>query len=184
MKTKQAGFTLMELMVGMALMVLIMGGVAEMFTNLLNHGVQGSNIIDREQEARWALDMISQDLRFSSSFNTAAGTGAQLDFVKTDSNLTPVRVLYKLTDAGLGNGNQVLTRTVWIPATAGTSVTSQVGNPQRGIVRVGDFTVTVTAANKLVTQVDMTYQIRDAADQYPPIQVKTRVYPFNKVTMP
>ena len=49
MKTKQAGFTLMELMVGMALMVLIMGGVAEMFTNLLNHGVQGSNIIDREQ---------------------------------------------------------------------------------------------------------------------------------------
>lgn len=183
MNRKQAGFTLIELIVGMSLLVLIMAGLAGMLTNLIRHGVQGANLTDRQQEARWAVDMIAQDVRYATAFNTPAGMGSSLDVVKTNSAGTLVRVSYYLVDSG--DGNYMLQRKVFVPSTAAApTAISPIGNTNQGFVGPGDFVVTVTAAGIKINQVGIVYNIRRSATDTSVATVQTMIYPINGLTTP
>ncbi|MBP2653923.1 MAG: hypothetical protein H6Q73_1492 [Firmicutes bacterium] len=176
MTQKQAGFMLLELVMGMALMVLIMSGVAGMLTNLIGHSVRASDLIDRQQEARWAVDMIARDLRYATACTTRVGTGTAVEMVKTDSRGSSVKIGYKLVGT---SGGYVLTRTYTYGTTAEASL---LGNVKRGYVGAGYFTVTVTASGTAVSQVHIVYKIgRDAADTNPAV-AETTIYPLNGLT--
>jgi prepilin-type N-terminal cleavage/methylation domain-containing protein len=179
MNRRQAGFTLIELVVGMSLMVLIMAGVVGMLTTFTRQSVQGVDLTDRQQEARWAVDMIAQDIQYATEFNTSAGTGSSLDVVKTDSTGTSVRVCYYIEDSG--NGNYVLQRRVLIPSTA--AAISPIGNANRGFVGPRDFAVTVTSSGTKVSQVNVVYKIRRNATDTSAATAQTTIYPINGIDL-
>ena len=173
---KQAGFMLLELVVGMALMMLIMAGVVVMLTNLIGHGVRVNDLTDRQQEARWAVDMIAQDLRYATACNNKVGTGSAVDVVKIDSRGNSVEISYKLAST---TGGYVLTRCYM---DGPRTVDSLLGNVNRGYVGAGYFTVTVTASGTTVNQVHIVYKIgRNAADTNPAV-AETTIYPLNGLT--
>ncbi|MDR3588878.1 MAG: prepilin-type N-terminal cleavage/methylation domain-containing protein [Negativicutes bacterium] len=184
MNRAQAGFSLMELVVGMAMMLLVMGGVAALMTSLLGQGIRGMDLTDHQQEARWALDMVAQDVRFATAFNTAAGSGAVVDIKKNDSTGTSVRVRYELISSG---SRYVLTRSYFNPATATTATAvSPVGNPNKDYVGAGDFGVTVTTVtgSKQVAQVSLTYNVRTNSTDTTAVTAHTTIYPLNNPQVP
>lgn len=185
MKCKQqAGFTLVELVVGLALMALLMSSIAGVFTALMRHGVQGADLIDRQQEARLAVDMIAADIRYATAFNTPAGAGALVDVVGMDSTNALVRIRYSLVPDAV-NGNLVLQRQVFIPsANAVATATNPIGNANRGFVGANDFAITTTVAGTTVTQVKIVYQIRQNAADTSPAVAQTTVFPINGLTPP
>lgn len=181
---QQAGFTLIELVVGVALMVLIISGIAQLFTGLLRHGALGADVIDREQEARWAVDMMAQEMKYAVRFNT--GAGSVLDVVGTDSN----QALFTRTRYSLGTdittGNLVLRRQVFIPAasaaaaiTTASLATNDIGNASRGFVGATDFAITTTMAGADVNQVQIMYRIRRNAADGNGATAQTIVFPVN-----
>jgi type II secretory pathway pseudopilin PulG len=188
MNRRQAGFTLIELVIGMAMMILIMAGTALMLATLLNNGTQGIDLIDRQQEARWVVDMIAQDVRNATAFHTPAGTGSVIDFDKLDSTGTTVRVRYELVPDPLGSGQLIVQRTVWRPSTSAVaSGINPVSNPDRGYIGANYFTVTVSTAQMtaegttttVVNRVSLVYKVgKDAADTNP-VTVQTEIYPLN-----
>ncbi|MBP2651774.1 MAG: hypothetical protein H6Q74_2599 [Firmicutes bacterium] len=176
MRDNQAGFSLVELVVGIALMVLIMSGVAGMLTNLLGHGVRGIDLIDRQQEARWAVNMIAEDIRYATAFKTLSNT--EVELVKTDSTGTSVTINYKLVENG---SNYVLTR---INTSGTTSVASPLGNADRGYVGSGDFAINATTSGTTVNQVNIVYKIRRNSTDTTPAVAQTTIYPINGLTAP
>lgn len=182
MNSKQAGFTLVELVVGMLVMLLIMGGLANLVMTLMKQGVRGSDQIDRQQEARWVVDMIAQDIRYANTFVTKVGTSNTLEVIKTDSKNQQVDVKYYMIAAGAAS-NYILTRDIKIPSTASAvTATNPLGNADRGYAKQDDFTIKVTAAGTKVSQVDITYKIRHDLTDLNPAIAQTTVYPFNGVT--
>jgi len=183
MNSKQAGFTLIELVVGMALIVLIMAGVAEVLTTLLANGTRGSDLIDRQQEARWAVDMIAQDLRYARTCQNTAGTTNSVDIERTSSTGTKMRVKYSTKDSG--TGKYVLQRELWNPTVNSTTatVTSPISNINRGYVKSDDLavTTTVSSTNK-ITKVEIVYRIRTSASDTNPAVAQTTIYPINGIT--
>ena len=182
---QQAGFTLVELVVGMLLLLLIMGGVVGVLTTFLKQGVQGSDRVDRQQEARWAVDMIAQDVRYATDCYTSAGQSSSIVIKKYDStqkNKLTIRY-YLVADA---NNNHVLTREVTIPAmltTEAQTVISPIGNVDRGFVAAEDFVIHVTldSTGKKISQVNINYKIKkDTSDTSTPM-TQTTVYPINAV---
>ena len=100
--------------------------------------------------------------------------------VKTDSSGTAVRVVYDTANAG--DGNYLLQRKVFIPADSTTPIAiSPIGNTDRGYVRNGDFAVTVTAAGKVVGQVNIAYKIRRNATDTVAAMVQTTIHPLNNL---
>lgn len=183
MSRRQSGFTLMELVVGMALTVMVMAGLAPLFIGLIGHGLRGIDLTDRQQEARWVTDMVAQDIRFArNSFATGNGW---VEFEKEDSNGATVRVRYivQANPTDPAGSQQSLTR---ILKSAGGAViaTSPVGNPNRGYVIPGYFTVNATTIGRVVTQVNIIYRVgRDSGDTNP-VTVQTIVRPLNHIEIP
>lgn len=176
---RQAGFSLIELVVGMALTVIVMAGLATLLTGLLGHGVRGVDLTDRQQEARWVLDMVAQEVRFATLFHVTSNNTV-IDFEKNDTDDAPVRVRYHLQQESDGSGRFVLIRSVWIPASAeAPAAVNPVGNPDRGMVGAGDFSAVVNQAAKQVTRVDLTYRLRREAADASPVIMRTSVYPLN-----
>lgn len=184
MTCRQDGFTLVELLVGMALMAMVMATLGGMLTAFLGHGVQGVEEIQRQQEARWVLDMIVQDVQYAREYKSGKDAGSFIEIVKKDSRDQDVRIRYYLQDAG--KGNHLLRRRVWVPATAGTVTDdSQVSNTDYGYVGATDFLVTpgveelVTADDQkktVVTHVSLLYQIRRGQADASPKTAQTTVY--------
>lgn len=177
---QQAGFSMVELIVGLALMAIIMSGTVGMLTNLIQHGVQGVELIDKQQEARWAVNMISQDLRYAKTFNVTADEKSIVDVNLRDSTGRDVRVRYSLVASG-DKGNSVLQRQVFIPSGNTTAVTSLLGNPVRGFVKASDFAVKTATAGGIVTEVHIVYKIRRSADDASAATAETKVFPVNEI---
>jgi prepilin-type N-terminal cleavage/methylation domain-containing protein len=175
---RQAGFTLIELLAGLALMAIVMAALGGMLTTFLGHGMQGVEQIERQQEARWVLDMIVQDIQYATEFRSGAAPNAVIEVVKKDSRDIDVRVRYYL--AGADNGNNMLRRMVWIPATAaGHTDDNQVSNPDHGFISVADFRVTPNVVNddgtQKVNQLILVYSIRRNQGDLTPKTAQTTV---------
>jgi prepilin-type N-terminal cleavage/methylation domain-containing protein len=66
-KYRQAGFTLVELVVAMGLLVLLMAGVFGLLQISLSSWLQGSSKTEVQQVARQALDSMAREIQYASS---------------------------------------------------------------------------------------------------------------------
>ena len=88
-QTNQQGFSLAELLIGLAVSIIIITTTAVTLGNTINIIQTGTNNIDLLQESRWALSLMSEDIKSGYSISTPSNSfeGHSLTFVKPN-NLT------------------------------------------------------------------------------------------------
>ncbi len=74
----QAGFTLVELVVAMALMVMLLTGFAGLLSTSVTSWVQGSNRTEVQQVARHAVDMMVREIQYSQRANLVFNSATRL----------------------------------------------------------------------------------------------------------
>jgi prepilin-type N-terminal cleavage/methylation domain-containing protein len=124
-KCRQAGFTLVELVVAMGLLVLLMAGVFGLLQISLTSWLQGSSKTEVQQVARQALDSMAREIQYASSItrNSASSitfTTVQAGVSKTinyylDTTTNP-QIIYRND----GTGNRPLTGGSDIPVSIST----------------------------------------------------------------
>ena len=88
-QTNQQGFSLAELLIGLTVSIIIITTTAVTLGNTINIIQTGTNNIDLLQESRWALSLMSEDIKSGYSISTPSNSfeGHSLTFVKPN-NLT------------------------------------------------------------------------------------------------
>lgn len=110
-QTNQQGFSLAELLIGLAVSIIIITTTAVTLRNTINIIQTGTNNIDLLQESRWALSLMSEDIKSGYSISTPSNSfeGHSLTFVKPN-NLTQT-ITYAIVNNELtrqvGSGKKV-----------------------------------------------------------------------------
>ena len=110
-QTNQQGFSLAELLIGLAVSIIIITTTAVTLGNTINIIQTGTNNIDLLQESRWALSLMSEDIKSGYSISTPSNSfeGHSLTFVKPN-NLTQT-IAYAIVNNELtrqvGSGKKV-----------------------------------------------------------------------------
>ena len=110
-QTNQQGFSLTELLIGLAVSIIIITTTAVTLGNTINIIQTGTNNIDLLQESRWALSLMSEDIKSGYSISTPSNSfeGHSLTFVKPN-NLTQT-ITYAIVNNELtrqvGSGKKV-----------------------------------------------------------------------------
>ena len=110
-QTNQQGFSLGELLIGLAVSIIIITTTAVTLGNTINIIQTGTNNIDLLQESRWALSLMSEDIKSGYSISTPSNSfeGHSLTFVKPN-NLTQT-ITYAIVNNELtrqvGSGKKV-----------------------------------------------------------------------------
>ena len=119
-QTNQQGFSLAELLIGLAVSIIIITTTAVTLGNTINIIQTGTNNIDLLQESRWALSLMSEDIKSGYSISTPSNSfeGHSLTFVKPN-NLTQT-ITYAIVNNELtrqvGSGKKFLSLTLQSPA--------------------------------------------------------------------
>lgn len=95
----QSGFTLAEMLVAMAVIGFVLGGILLLQQQGQQAYLFGSNRVEVQQNARVALERMARDLRAATSISTAAATN--LVFVSKDSSGNDVPMQYQLSGTNL-----------------------------------------------------------------------------------
>lgn len=101
MARRRSGFSLVELMVAMAVGMLVMGTVASFSMYTAKSFAATANYVDLDSYSRIALDKITRDIRQASSLT--ACTSNQVSFLQSDGQTLSFTY---------DSGNKTLTRTV------------------------------------------------------------------------
>jgi len=127
-QTNQQGFSLAELLIGLAVSIIIITTTAVTLGNTINIIQTGTNNIDLLQESRWALSLMSEDIKSGYSISTPSNSfeGHSLTFVKPN-NLTQT-ITYAIV-------NNELTRQV------GSGKKVPITNPTIASINNNDFVV-------------------------------------------
>ncbi|MBP9949264.1 MAG: hypothetical protein KBF39_04125 [Negativicutes bacterium] len=110
-QTNQQGFSLAELLIGLTVSIIIITTTAVTLRNTINIIQTGTNNIDLLQESRWALSLMSEDIKSGYSISTPSNSfeGHSLTFVKPN-NLTQT-ITYAIVNNELtrqvGSGKKV-----------------------------------------------------------------------------
>ena len=110
-QTNQQGFSLAELLIGLAVSIIIITTTAVTLGNTINIIQTGTNNIDLLQESRWALSLMSEDIKSGYSISAPSNSfeGHSLTFVKPN-NLTQT-ITYAIVNNELtrqvGSGKKV-----------------------------------------------------------------------------
>jgi len=110
-QTNQQGFSLAELLIGLAVSIIIITTTAVTLGNTINIIQTGTSNIDLLQESRWALSLMSEDIKSGYSISTPSNSfeGHSLTFVKPN-NLTQT-ITYAIVNNELtrqvGSGKKV-----------------------------------------------------------------------------
>jgi prepilin-type N-terminal cleavage/methylation domain-containing protein len=160
MMANQRGFTLAELLVAMAILALILGGVFTLQQEGLNAYLFGAARAETQQKVRVALERMTRDLRTGSAVTVAANcnTGANdITFTFVDDTQTTVTVRYYL------NGISLM-RNQTNPVVAGQPETV-IGDVQAMTILCYDANAnaTATVVNVRSVEVNLTTQIEDVA---------------------
>src|SRR4051794_8346987 len=81
LKSVQAGFTLVELMVGTALGSLLLVGVASLYLFSTKSFVSMTNYADMNRRSREASDILSRDVRSAATVSSATSTATNSQLV-------------------------------------------------------------------------------------------------------
>lgn len=110
-QTNQQGFSLAELLIGLAVSIIIITTTAVTLGNTINIIQTGTSNIDLLQESRWALSLMSEDIKSGYSISTPSNSfeGHSLTFIKPN-NLTQT-ITYAIVNNELtrqvGSGKKV-----------------------------------------------------------------------------
>jgi len=175
---EQAGFSLVELIVGIALMMMVMASVSGVFTHFVMRGVRSADLNDRQDESRWVVSMISRDIRNAISYKvtTSPTSPTSLQLTVPNSIGGTVSVTYNASAAGL------LQRTMLDPSTGDVAV-SLLGNANHGTAGNNDFTINTSLSDKgKVAQVDVFYRVKQNAADNVGATTRATIYPLNDLT--
>lgn len=177
----QRGFTLAELLVVTAVIVLLMAGVFAVQQGGQQAYLLGSNRVETQQNARVALDLISRELRSASSITSVSG-GTDITFVDQCGN----SVRYSLSGTTLNR-----TGSMYPDCSNGTITRPLIGGVQSLTmtyysydVSTGAYTTTAVADQikvikiSLVTRTEQSVAAGSAGDQRARMEstVKLRKY--------
>jgi prepilin-type N-terminal cleavage/methylation domain-containing protein len=151
--TDERGFTLAELLVGVAVLGLMMAGLFLTFQGGQASYLVGESRVETQQNARVALDRMLYELRTARQVSTAAANDVQFTFL--DDTATLVTVEYSL------NGTN-LQRNQTTPAIAGQPAVL-VGGVNGFAVTYYDITEVsgASAANTRAVEIQITTQLEN-----------------------
>jgi type II secretory pathway component PulJ len=104
----KAGFTLVEIMVGVALGMMVLLAVGSMYLFSLTSYASMANYADLNAKNRMAADIISRDIRSASSVASVTPSQLVLHFAKTDVTYTYDPALAILTRLQSGQARTLL----------------------------------------------------------------------------
>src|SRR5262245_840831 len=107
-RTPQAGFTLVEFIIGAALGLLLLAAVGSFYLFSLTSFASVANYSELNSKYRLACDMISRDIRSAYSVTTATANQLVLHFAKTDVSYTYDSDLGTLTRTQYGQPRLLL----------------------------------------------------------------------------
>ena len=107
-KRPRAGFTLVEMLVGVALGMMVLTAVASMYLFSLTSYASMANYADLNGKNRLASDIISRDIRSASSVASVTPSQLVLHFATTDVNYTYDANLATLTRVQFGQRRLLL----------------------------------------------------------------------------
>lgn len=147
---RHGGFTIVELMVAMAISLLLLGGVVTLFTSSKTTYERVERLSRVQENGRFALDAIVRDIR------SAGYLGCSRPSTFANTLNTPTALAWNFSDAILGYNFQ--SGTTWSPALP-ASVTTPASGPINGsdalVLRVpasADTSATLRLTDKMSTQ--------------------------------
>ena len=157
-KQSQQGFSLIELLVAMGLMVLLLAAISGVLSVSVNSWLQGSSKTEVQQVARQALDTMAREIQFASSITRHSETSitfttVQAGSVRTinyylDTSASP-QVIYRND----GSGARPLTGGSNIPVSI--SVLRFTLFPASGTARAVEIKMTAMDLNRPANQIQL-----------------------------
>ena len=157
-KQSQQGFSLIELLVAMGLMVLLLAAISGVLSVSVNSWLQGSSKTEVQQVARQALDTMAREIQFASSITRHSETSitfttVQAGSVRTinyylDTSASP-QVIYRND----GSGARPLTGGSNIPVSI--SVLRFTLFPASGTARAVEIKMTAVDLNRPANQIQL-----------------------------
>lgn len=168
MHRNQRGFTLIEILVAIALVGLIAGGITAAIMQILTINTRASNHMIVVRQVQQAGKEVSKDALQSQNITCGGGSGFPLTFNWTDWEDVENEVVYTLQDMPSSSGLKMLARNHTIngtmEATALPVVAQYIDPDQTSCVWDGDvlsFTVTATVGDQSETRI---YEIEPRPD--------------------
>lgn len=93
-KLEEDGFSLIEILIAMAIFVFIIGGIVMFSVNSIKANTRSQAMQETMENARFAMDDLAKKLRTSSNI-TPAGSGDEIFFI---DNKTLIKYCYKFVD--------------------------------------------------------------------------------------
>ena len=157
-KQSQQGFSLIELLVAMGLMVLLLAAISGVLSVSVNSWLQGSSKTEVQQVARQALDTMAREIQYASSITRHSETSitfttVQAGSVRTinyylDTSASP-QVIYRND----GSGARPLTGGSNIPVSI--SVLRFTLFPASGTARAVEIKMTAVDLNRPANQIQL-----------------------------
>ena len=157
-KQSQQGFSLIELLVAMGLMVLLLAAISGVLSVSVNSWLQGSSKTEVQQVARQAMDTMAREIQFASSITRNSETSitfttVQAGSVRTinyylDTSASP-QVIYRND----GSGARPLTGGSNIPVSI--SVLRFTLFPASGTARAVEIKMTAVDLNRPANQIQL-----------------------------
>ena len=157
-KQSQQGFSLIELLVAMGLMVLLLAAISGVLSVSVNSWLQGSSKTEVQQVARQAMDTMAREIQFASSITRHSETSitfttVQAGSVRTinyylDTSASP-QVIYRND----GSGARPLTGGSNIPVSI--SVLRFTLFPASGTARAVEIKMTAVDLNRPANQIQL-----------------------------
>lgn len=97
-KNRQTGFTLVELVIAMALTVLLLTGLFTMLSTSLRIWTLGGSKTEIQQTARYGIDMLTRDLQFATQI--AVNSETNLDLWTNKYGTANQKISYSLDTSG------------------------------------------------------------------------------------
>ena len=157
-KQSQQGFSLIELLVAMGLMVLLLAAISGVLSVSVNSWLQGSSKTEVQQVARQAMDTMAREIQYASSITRNSATSISFSTVQAgsvrtinyylDTSASP-QVIYRND----GSGARPLTGGSNIPVSI--SVLRFTLFPASGTARAVEIKMTAVDLNRPANQIQL-----------------------------
>jgi prepilin-type N-terminal cleavage/methylation domain-containing protein len=108
---QNSGFTLIEMLIAMAMSAIVLTGIYSVYTTMMNTTVNETDLVDMQQELRIAMDYMSRDIKMagalvSDDYNGIADSSDTSTLtLQTATNLYDFAVISEDTEVAAGSGS-------------------------------------------------------------------------------